>query len=109
MKNTHERRRDARIALDCPVKVQCETTGRYLSGLTRDVSATGLLLEIHHPSLLVQGQRLRVGIAWQGRSGLLASSQMLTATVVRSLGLGGKQHVALSFEERQSLSLAATA
>lgn len=106
---TSDRRRDARISMDRPVKVQCVMTGRYLAGATCNVSATGALLQINNASLLVQGQRLRVGFAWNNQMALISNDQMTEAVVVRSLGLGGTQHVALSFDQRQQLDLAATA
>ena len=40
---------------------------------------------------------------------LIPNAQMTEAVVVRSLGIGGRQHVALSFAQRQELELAATA
>jgi len=104
-----ERRRDNRILMDRPVKVQCEMTGKYLSAQMQNISATGMLMEIQHPSLLVQGQRLRVGIAWNDQSAILASNNMLQAVVVRSAGLGGRQHVAVHFDERLSLEMKASA
>ncbi len=107
--NPIERRRDTRLRMDRPVKVQCEMTGRYLSATTRNISATGMLMEINHASLLVQGQRLRVGIAWNDHAALLPSSHMMQAVVVRSLGIDGRQHVAVHFDARQELELAATA
>lgn len=105
----HERRQDARFRLDHPVKIQCEMTGRYLAARTHDISATGMLMEINNASLLVQGQRLRVGIAWNEQAAVLESSKMIPAVVVRSLGINGRQHVALHFEDRQDIKIAATA
>ena len=99
-----ERRREARREVSQPVKVQCLETGRYLTGRTRNLSAGGALLEVLHPSLLVPGQRLRVGVARNDRQALLTSSEMAEATVVRSLGLGGTQSVAVSFAHPQELA-----
>ena len=106
---SQERRKDTRIALQRPVKVQCEMTGRYLAATCRNISATGMLLEIHHASLLVQGQRLRVGIAWNTHDALIRNANMTEAVVVRSLGLGGRQQAAICFDQRQQLELAASA
>jgi len=107
--NNHERRQDARLRLDRAVKVQCEMTGRYMAARTHDISATGMLMEINSPSLMVQGQRLRVGIAWNEQSAVIESSKMIPAVVVRSLGINGRQHVAIHFENRQDIKIAATA
>jgi hypothetical protein len=102
----HERRRDARLALQRPVKIQCAQTGRYLAGRTRDLSAGGALLEVDHPSLLVAGQRLRVGVGWTSQQMLLRQDDLAQATVVRSLALGATQTVAVCFDQRQQLAAA---
>ena len=107
MPTPHERRHDARLPLTRPAKVQCLTTGRYLAGRTRNLSAGGALLEIDHPSLLVPGQRLRVGVARTKQDVVLAAEEMTPATVVRSAGLRGTQTVAVQFDRRQQLALTA--
>lgn len=107
--SSSERRRDTRISMDRPVKVQCVMTGRYLPGVTCNVSATGAMLQLNHASLLVQGQRLRVGFAWNDHQAIIQNAQMTDAVVVRSLGIGGRQHVALCFDQRQELELAVSA
>ena len=99
-----ERRRDARIAVDRPIKLQCVHSGRYLRGHTGNLSASGALLEIDHPSLLVRGQRLRIGIAWDNRQAVISSDAMAQATVVRSWGQGPTQRVAVRFDHRQELA-----
>jgi hypothetical protein len=101
-----ERRRDARIPIDRPVKLQCCVTGRYLRGRTDNLSSSGALLEIEHPSLLVPGQRLRVGIAWNRGQVVLEQDDLAEATVVRSLGHGESQRVAVRFTQRQTLAIA---
>ena len=78
-----------------------------MAGRTRNVSASGAMLEVYMPSMLITGQRLEVGIAWQHRQALLGKDQLVQATVVRSLGMGGVQHVAIQFD--QPMALAATA
>ena len=103
---TQERRRDARIPLSKPVKVQCAHTGRYLRGRTDNLSASGALLEIEHPSLLVPGQRLKVGIAWNRSQTVLEQGGLAEAVVVRSLGHGESQRVAVRFAQRQTLAIA---
>lgn len=104
-----ERRREPRLSVNRPVKLQCAMTGRYMQGHVRNVSATGVLVEINHPSMLVQGQQMRLGIAWNDQTVLLQQKYMAPAVVVRSLGLGGRQHVAMAFEQRQQVNLAASA
>ena len=99
-----EKRRDARIAMTHPIKVQCTQTGRYYTGITSNYSAGGALLEVAHPSLMVPGQRVKIGIAWNKRQAVLPAETMAEATVVRSLGLGATQRVALRFDHRQELA-----
>jgi len=102
-----ERRIDARVALERPVKVQCAVTGRYVSGQTDNLSRSGALVAVESPSLFVPGQRLKVGIAWQRGQVVLDSREMADATVVRSFALGTHQHVALRFDRRQELAATA--
>lgn len=105
-----ERRHDLRRQLRQPVKLHCPDTGRYLAGATANISSGGALLEIEHPSLLVPGQQVRLGITWNPRQNVLQQDDLLPATVVRSLGHGHRQSVAIAFTQAQSLpALAATA
>jgi len=99
-----ERRRDARLPLDRPVKVQCLHTGRYLAGHTFNLSASGALVEIEHPSLMIPGQRIKVGVAQTKQNVILQSEEMADATVVRSMGHRGRQTVAVMFDHRQELA-----
>jgi hypothetical protein len=107
MSNLSERRRDARLPLDRPVKVQCLHTGRYLAGHTRNLSAGGALLEIEHPSLMIPGQRVKIGVAQTKQDVILQADQMAEATVVRSMGHRGRQTVAIMFDQRQELAASA--
>jgi nitrous oxidase accessory protein NosD len=102
-----DRRREGRFALDRPVKVQCLETGRYLAGRTINVSPGGALVEVAHPSLLVPGQRVKLGVSWVRQQAVLAARDMAEATVVRSLGLGPRQSVAVCFDQRQELAATA--
>lgn len=102
-----ERRKDARIPLARPVKLRCVDTGRYLAGQTDNLSASGALLEVNHPSLLVPGQRLQVGIAWGRGQTVIDSGSLAEAIVVRSFGLGTTQRVAVHFSHRQEMALTA--
>lgn len=96
-----ERRRDTRTPIDRPAKLRCVQTGKYYTAVTQDLSAGGALVEVHHPSLLVSGQQVEIGIAWSNRQMLLARDELIPGVVTRSLGLGGKQHVAIQFQTRQ--------
>ena len=100
---TTDRRQGSRCPISRPAKLRCLQSGKYMAGRTRNISTTGALLEVDRPSLLVSGQRLAVGIAWTRRDNLLHHEHLVQATVVRSLGLGKIQHVALQFDLPQSL------
>lgn len=102
-----ERRRHSRMDVHLPVKVCCAATGRYLGGATCNISSSGALLRLDHPSLLVAGQRLHVGIAQHRRQALLSQNDFSDATVVRSFGLDGSQTVAVQFDEPQALAASA--
>ncbi len=99
-----ERRVDARTMLKRPIKVRCGTTGRSFGGQTVNLSASGALLEIDHPVRLVAGQPIRVGIAWTRRDVVLEAANLMEARVVRNLGIGGVQKVAVEFAQRQELA-----
>lgn len=107
MPQREERRRDARTELDRPVKVQCQHTGKYMTGYTRNLSPSGALVQIDHPSLMVPGQRIKVGVAHTRQNVILKQQEMSPATVVRSMGLGGTQTVALQFDRKQELAASA--
>ena len=64
-------------------------------------------MEIYHPSKLVRGQRMEVGIAWQPNTAVLESDQLVTATVVRSLAIGALQYVALRYDQPEELAASA--
>lgn len=102
-----ERRRDHRFSLQRRVKVMCPTTGRCYAGQTEDCSAGGARLTLDEPWQVTPGQRLRVGIDWSGRQGLLRSETMPEATVVRTVPLTGPQHLAVAFDQRQELAISA--
>ena len=68
------------------VKLKCEqTAGKYIPGTTQDVSDGGALLMLEHPRLLV-------------------SEEFVEATIVRSLGHGDTQHVAVRYARPQRLA-----
>jgi len=102
-----DRRRDPRFPITRPVKLQCLTTGRYYGGHTRDVSSSGIMAQLSNPSLMVPGQRVKVAIAEHEREAIISADRLFPATIVRSLGMNGEQHVALQFDERQALAASA--
>ena len=102
-----EKRRDTRFSLNRRVKILCPLTGRCYSGRTKDYSAGGALLVLDRPSKLSQGRRVRLGVDWTGRQGVIRSDAMPEAAIVRSLTLAGRPHLAVAFDQRQELAASA--
>jgi len=102
-----ERRKDIRTPLVRPTKMRCRQTGNYYQGRTCNISDSGALIEIKHPSLMVAGQSVQLGVAWTNRNMLLGNDQVIDATIVRSLGMAGQQRVAVLFDQRQQLAMTA--
>lgn len=92
-----ERRRDERLDVSRPAKVQCGVTGRYIPARVRNLSAGGALIELRTGTPLASGQAIRVGIPHHDRIPLLASTDFAPAHVIRSLSHDGLHHVALEF------------
>ncbi|GAB4109494.1 MAG: hypothetical protein Kow00105_18210 [Phycisphaeraceae bacterium] len=102
---TPERRRDPRITACHPVKVCCEqSAGKYIPGTTHDLSDGGAMLKLQYPRFLATGQKVRVGIAKNPTRGLLTEDDFIEATIVRSLGHGDTQHIAVRYERPQRLA-----
>jgi c-di-GMP-binding flagellar brake protein YcgR len=99
---TPERRRDPRIPASHQVKLKCEqSAGKYIPGTTHDVSDGGALLMLDHPRLLTKGQKVQIGIFNDPTQGMLISEEFVEATIVRSLGHGETQHVAVRYARPQ--------
>lgn len=97
---TLERRRDPRYALERPVKLQCDQTGaRYLPGQMVNISSGGALLTVDHPKHLQMGQEIRLAIASSMHQALLEADDAVTGVVIRCLGCGETQHVAVRFHQ----------
>lgn len=78
-----ERRRGLRIAQRRPVKVFDPASARYLAGQTRDVSSTGLRLELPVSSPVSVGRLVHVHVgASAGPEGLAQRRGMVPARVV---------------------------
>lgn len=99
-----DRRRDDRVPLQRRVKLICPLTGRCHGGQTRNYSAGGTLVALDTPWTLAPGQRVRIGIDWAGRQGLIRSEQMPQASVIRAVASPGSGHLALAFDQRQELA-----
>lgn len=99
---TPERRRDPRIPANHPVKLKCEqTAGKYIPGTTHDVSDGGAMLMLHYSRRLATGQKVQIGIVSNPTRGMLLTEDFVEATIVRSLGHGDTQHVAVRYAHPQ--------
>ncbi len=99
---TPERRRDPRIPANHPVKIKCDqAAGRYIPGTTHNVSDGGAMLKLEHPRMLTKGQKIQIGIVSNPMRGMLLTEDFVEATIVRSLGHGDTQHVAIRYNRPQ--------
>jgi len=78
-----ERRRGLRLVQARPVKVFDPISSRYVGGRTRDVSPTGLRLELPVSSLIQKGRLVHIHVgASGGPEGLAQRQGMMPARVV---------------------------
>jgi len=101
-----DRRTAPRLPVERLCKVFHEPTRRYLTALTRDVSAGGALFTVESPRALNVGDSIEILIAWHHRA-ILSASDQIEATVTRSLFEGAKQVVAVAFTASESARHAA--
>ena len=101
---TLDRRRHVRVPCDRPVKVRCGVTGKYLGGETVDLSDGGCLMRLDGRISVAAGQSVRVAIARRKHQPLILADDMIEGTIVRRLGHGDCQHVAVSFENSTVLA-----
>ncbi len=104
---SHERRLSARVQIERPCKVFRRGTQRYVSAVTRDVSATGALIELHTARAVVAGEKIDVGVAWS-RTPILLEDALMEAKVVRVFPMSeDRQAVAVAFEHVEELAAVA--
>lgn len=78
-----ERRRGLRIQQNRPIKAFIPSAARFVGGQTRDISATGLRLEMPRSTPLQTGSLLNVHVGLDGvGSPLVHRKQMLPARIV---------------------------
>ncbi|MEM6749610.1 MAG: PilZ domain-containing protein [Planctomycetota bacterium] len=94
-----ERRESPREPADLALRVRT-ATGASLAGRTVDLSASGAWARIDRPMRLQPGQRVDLQLAFEPGSADADLGESLHARVVRSLGFGEAQHVALAFDRR---------
>lgn len=79
-----DRRTHPRLPLERPCKLHDPRTGKYLSGMTRDLSCGGLLIDVPRLTNLKDGDKVFVGVAIKRRQGLLLAKEMVEAIVTRT-------------------------
>jgi hypothetical protein len=78
-----ERRRGLRIRQLRPIKVYIPSAARYVGGQTRDISATGLQLELPRSAPIQPGRLLNVHVGLDsGGSSLANRRSMIPARIV---------------------------
>ena len=97
IRERRDRRRWERRELAAPCKVLHEASGRYLHGVTRNVSDGGVLLTLAEGRPLLPGEPVLVGVAIEGKP-LLGSEAMRRALVVWADLAGESQRVAVEFD-----------
>lgn len=78
-----ERRRGIRIRQDRPIKVYEPTSHRYFGGQTRDISSTGMRVELSPSTPAMEGRLVSVHVGLSSRGEALANRrQMMPARIV---------------------------
>jgi hypothetical protein len=78
-----ERRRGLRIQQNRPVKILGTQGGKYFGGQTKDISSTGLRLELPAHAVVRCGETLSIHVGLNSSGGSLANRrQMIPARVV---------------------------
>ncbi len=96
-----ERRRGLRIRQDRPIKVYEPMSSRYIPGQTRDISATGLRIELSASAAVRAGRIVNVHVGLNGDGAALVNRRhMIPAKVVwvdRSIGRQGRITAGIEF------------
>lgn len=96
-----ERRRGLRVPSNRPVKVLNHLGGKYFGGETKDVSSTGLRLELPAHAMVRCGEQLSIHVGLSADGSMLANRrQMISTRVVwvnRATSFGKSVMVGLEF------------
>lgn len=88
--------------MERPCKVVVPATRQFLPARTSNVSVSGALIHLAPGRTLAPGQEIEIAIAWNAL-GLVRSSQLIKARVVRALGTtDGEQALALCFAHSEA-------
>lgn len=78
-----ERRTGSRVKIARPIRVVELSTGRHIAGRSRDVSSTGMKIEIHASDHVREGDTVRVDVGTlSGIGPLLTRPRVIPARVV---------------------------
>jgi len=80
-----DRRIHPRIEFARPCKVYSPALDRYFLGSTQDLSAGGMLIHVPHLIDLRPGDAVHIGVATRRREQFLRASDMIEATIVRTM------------------------
>lgn len=103
-----DRRAYPRTLCHRPVKLQTGAGGRYFAGRTRDLSAGGALIQLTSPARVIAGDHLRIGFAADNQP-LVASTDLVSAVVVRAFDADSGRYLAVSFSQSQPALVSTTA
>ena len=104
----HERRREDRLGYECPVKVYDPRTRRYRSGVTRNVSASGALIEVRGGFHAGIGDQVSVAVDWTGIAPMMSQTDMVPVAITRlASGEDGVQLFGVKFACANPMPMAA--
>ncbi|QNN22233.1 PilZ domain-containing protein [Planctomycetales bacterium ZRK34] len=104
-----ERRREPRMQANCSVKIFDPASRRYAAGVTRNVSTTGALIELHRPISIPTGEAVGVVIDYTNCAGAINQGDFSAATIARREFGAGQRLVAVHFVCPQQTPTAAAA
>jgi hypothetical protein len=80
-----ERREHERAVVARPCKLYDPRSGKYVSGMTCNISSCGAMIRADRPMELREGDRLFVGIALRRSDSVLRRHEMAESVVLRAL------------------------
>lgn len=101
-----ERRREPRMEAKCSVKIYDPAARRYAAGVTRNVSSTGALIELHQPISIPTGEAVGVVIDYTHRAAVNLGD-FSAATIARRQFGAGQRLLAVHFVCPQQMPAAA--
>jgi hypothetical protein len=104
-----ERRREPRMNANCLVKIYDPAARRYAAGITRNVSSTGALIELHQPISIPTGEAVGVVIDYTNCAGAINLGDFSAATIARREFGAGQRLLAVHFVCPQQMPSAAAA